>query len=432
MSLSRRGLTRRGLLRAGLATTLGTALGGLAAGCAVPSGSTGRQMTLWYWGGGLSDPIVAEAKKRFTQVQLEPLQIGGSFRSKLMTTLVGRAHAPDITGLKGEDMASYLPNADQFMDLNTLGAKKLKSQYLDWKWAQGTTDDGRQIGFPIDTGPCGHIYRVDTFEKAGLPTEPDDVSQAMGTWEGYFVAGEQLAKKIKGSYLIADPLAVFAQAVAQTPKRFVDKDRNFIGDQEHVTHAWDLALEAIRRGLVSKYVNGTVDTTSAQEAGKLPSVIGASWIGGDLKSMMPKTKGKWRVAALPGGPANDGGSFLAISKYCRDPETAFEIITWLLGPENQTKAFARASLFPSTPASYTMPAMRDPDPFFGGQRTIDVYGPAAKAVPVAYNSPYDTSLNQPIKDELTSVFTSGKNPKKAWRDAMDACHRIADHLGVAV
>lgn len=44
-------LSRRGLLRAGLATTA-AALGSTAAGCAVPRGSTGRTMTLWYWSGG--------------------------------------------------------------------------------------------------------------------------------------------------------------------------------------------------------------------------------------------------------------------------------------------------------------------------------------------------------------------------------------------
>nr|WP_281291523.1 twin-arginine translocation signal domain-containing protein [Streptomyces botrytidirepellens] len=42
-------LSRRGLLRAGLATTAAATLGGTTASCSVPSGSTGRDMTLWYW-----------------------------------------------------------------------------------------------------------------------------------------------------------------------------------------------------------------------------------------------------------------------------------------------------------------------------------------------------------------------------------------------
>lgn len=62
---------------------------------------------------------------------------------------------------------------------------------------------------------------------------------------------------------------------------------------------------------------------------------------------------------------------------------------------------------------------------------MDVFGPAAQRVPVSYNSLYDVALSQPIKDELTSVYISGKNRKKAWRDAMAQCRRIADHLGVS-
>ncbi|MBP8532402.1 extracellular solute-binding protein [Streptomyces sp. MK37H] len=423
--------SRRGLLRAGLATTSAAVLGGAAAGCAVPAGSTGRNMTLWYWGGGLSDKLVEDAAKRFTQVDLKATQIGGYFRSKLLTTLTARAYAPDITGLKGEDIASLLSNADQFIDLNTLGADRLKSQYLDWKWAQGTADDGRQIGFPIDTGPCVHYYRPDVFAKAGLPTEPAEVSAAMSTWEDYFTAGERLVKRVKGAYLVNDLLAVLNMGIGQSAKRFVDKDRHFIGDQEHIVRAWDLALECKKRGLVSPFKSGTVDQTAALEDGRLPSQLGASWAAGDFKSQLTKSAGKWRVAAMPERPANDGGSFLGITKYCRRPEVAFEIITWLLGPKNQTRGFVEASLFPSTPASYEMAAMREHDPFFGGQITNDIFARAAQRIQVAYNSPYDVALKQPIMDELTSVHISGKNPERAWRDAMSTCRRIADHLGVS-
>ena len=140
---------------------------------------------------------------------------------------------------------------------------------------------------------------------------------------------------------------------------------------------------------------------------------------------MKVTLNVWRQR----GP-NDGGSFLSITKVCREPEQAFEIITWLMNPRNQTDSFVEASLFPTTPASYALPAMREPDPFFGDQITVDVFGPVAEKIPVAYNSPYDPALGQPIKDELIKATQLGKDPQRAWRDAMSKCRRIADHLGV--
>ncbi|GAA2659469.1 substrate-binding domain-containing protein [Streptomyces vastus] len=426
-------LSRRGLLRAGLAGTAATTLGGLATGCSVPTGSTGRNMVLWYWSGGLSDTVVKQARVRYdSAVNLRATQIGGYYRSKLLTTMTGRAHIPDIVGLKGEDMASYLPNADQFVDLRTLGAEKLKSQYLDWKWQQAVAPDGSLIGFPIDVGPVVHYYQPAVFERAGLPHEPEDVSREMATWDEFFAAGEQLKQRVRGAFILTDVGSVFEMSIGQGAQRFVDKDENFIGDQEHVRVCWDRAVEAKRRGLVSSIVSGTPDSISAKERGRLPSQLNASWAAGDLKLEVPKTKGKWRVANCPGGPSNVGGSFLAITKACREPERAFEIISWMLNADNQAQGFVDAGLFPSTPASYEMTKLRDPDPFFGGQITMDVYGPAAEKIPVAFNSPFDIALGQPIRDEIKNVGVLGKDPKKAWSDAMSDCRRIAEHLGVSI
>lgn len=425
-------LSRRGLLRAGLGGTAATALGGLATGCAVPTGSTGRNMVLWYWSGGLSDIVVKNAKARYgSSVSLAAIQIGGQYRSKLITTITGRAHIPDIAGLKGEDMAAYLPNADQFIDLRTLGAEKYRSQYLSWKWDQGIADDGTMVGFPIDCGPVGHFYQYEIFRKAGLPYEPDDVSRELNTWESYFAAGEQLKKRIPGTMLLTDVNSVFENVVQQGSKRYVDKDRHFIGDQDHVRRAWALAVEAKQRKIVSDLVSGTPDQLSAKQDGKLPSELGASWAAFDIKNGVPKAKGRYRVAQMPVRPANNGGSFLSITKACRDPERAFEIITWILNASNQAQGYVDAGLFPSTPASYGLKQMQEPDPFFGGQVTTDIFGPAAQKIVVAYNSPFDVALGQPIKDEIKNVGVLGKDPKKAWSDAMSKCRRIAKHLGVS-
>jgi cellobiose transport system substrate-binding protein len=425
-------LSRRGLLRAGLAPAATAALGGLASGCAVPTGSTGRNMVLWYWSGGLSDTVVKNARTRYGgTVDLQAIQIGGYYRSKLITTMAGRAHIPDIAGLKGEDMASYLPNADQFVDLRTLGADRYKSRYLSWKWDQGIADDGSMIGFPIDCGPVAHLYQYDVFRKAGLPYEPDDVSKELNTWEKFFAAGEQLRKRVPGASLLTDVNAVFDNVVNQGSERYVDRDRHFIGDREHVRRAWDLAVEAKRRGLVSDLVTGTPDQLSAVEDGKLPSQLGASWATFDLKNGVPRTKGRWRVADMPVRPANNGGSFLSITRACREPEQAFRLITWMLDAKNQAQGYVDAGLFPSTPASYGLGQLRDPDPFFGGQVTTEVFGPAAQKIAIAYNSPFDIALGQPVKDEIKAVGVLGKDPDTAWSDAMSKCRRIAEHLGVS-
>lgn len=372
--------------------------------------------------------MVAEAKTHFSgQVKLTAASIGGDFKQKLTTTLAAGASVPDITGIKGEDMASFLPNANRFLDLNDLGFEKLAPQYLDWKTKLARTEDGRQIGFPIDIGPTALFYRADMFDKAGLPTDPDKVAARAGTWEEYFALGTELRAKVPGTYLVNNIGSVFTMAVGQGTERFIDRDNHFIGDQDHIRKAWTTAVRPYTLGIDAK-IN---DNTWNAAVGKtLSTELGAAWHALDIEQAAPKTKGKWRVCAMPGGPANQGGSYLALPKQCRNPEEAFKIISWILSPENDARGFADAAIFPAAPAAYAMPAMTGGDPFFGGQKVIEVFGPAAKAIPAAYEAPADAAVMAPFMTELSSIEAKGKKPDAAWKDAVAQARQIARRQGV--
>src|SRR6266542_1070213 len=163
-------LSRRRLLQAGLLGMAGAAVGATAA-CGKEKKAPGGQsknLALWYWPDGLSDKVVADVPKQFSDITFNATKIGGDFKQKLVTTITSRQFLPDITGIKGEDIAYFMTQAGQFLDLRDLGAGDLKSQYLEWKWKQGSTPDGKQIGFPIDIGPTALFYRRDVYEKAGL------------------------------------------------------------------------------------------------------------------------------------------------------------------------------------------------------------------------------------------------------------------------
>jgi cellobiose transport system substrate-binding protein len=429
-------ISRRRLLQAGLFGLAGAAVG-VTAACGDDDSSGGgsgdsesKELSLWYWSGGLSDKVVADVPKQFPDITFKPTQVGGAFKDKLVTTITSRQFMPDITGLKGEDIAYFMAQAGQFHDLNDLGADKLKSQYLEWKWKQGSTTDGKLIGFPIDIGPTGLFYREDIFKKAGLPTEVADVTAAAATWDSYFELGTKL-KKLPNTYLISEAVEVFDMAVGQTTKRFADADKKFIGDQDHIRTAWDLATKAVKLGISFKVKSGGQDANAAMVQGSLPAKLGAAWVALDIKSAAEKTSGKWRVAAMPGGPANQGGSFLAIPKSSKAPKKAFEIITWLLNVENQGRGYTDSALFPSAPAAYKLPALTGPDEFFGGQVTIDVFGPAAEKIPVAYESQYDSVLREPFTTELSNVETKGKDPEAAWKDAVAASKKAGERVGVS-
>lgn len=425
MDLSRRRLLQAAVLTAATAS-LTTACGGSGS-----SGSkNGKNLTLWYWSGGLSDKVVADAKTHFKGATLKTSVIGGDFKTKLLTAMKGGGNLmPDITGIKGEDIASFLPNANRFIDLHSVGADKISSKYLSWKLKQATTKDGKLIGFPIDIGPCAMFYREDLFQKAGLPTDPAKVSAQMSNWDDYFAAGVELHKSLKSTYLVNNIGAVFSMVVGQGTTRFIDQDNKFIGDQDHIRAAWDTCVKPYAMGVDAKINDNTWN--AAISGGGLGTELGAAWHALDISNAAPKLKGKWRVANLPGGPSNLGGSFLALPSNCRNPELSFQMISWILDPENQARGFTDAALFPTAPAAYTLPALTGGDPYFGGQKTVEIFGPAAKSIPAAYEAPADAAVSVPYFNELTNIETKGKNPDAAWKDAVSQAKQIAQRQGVS-
>jgi len=421
-------LSRRRLLQASVLAAAGGAL----AACGGKSGSKSsdsKETTLWYWGGGLSDKVVADAVPQFaSQTTLKPSVIGGDFKQKLTTTLAAGKFVPDITGIKGEDIAAFKAQAKQFVDLNTLGADKIASQFLEWKWKQGSTQDGKLVGFPIDIGPTALFYREDLFAKAGLPTTPEAVGAAMSTWDDYFAAGVKLKAALPKSFWINNVGSVFSIAVGQNTTRFIDSSNKFVGDQDHIRKAWDTSLKPLTLGIDAKINDNSWN--SAIGNGTLATENGAAWHALDISQAAPGTKGKWRVAPGPGGASNIGGSFLAIPKEAANPQLAFQVITWLLSPENQARGFTDAALFPSSPAAYKLPALTAGDPFFGGQATIDVFGPAAQKIPVAYEAPADAAVATPYYNELLKV-EGGKDAESGWKDAVSQAKQIAQKQGVS-
>jgi cellobiose transport system substrate-binding protein len=319
-----------------------------------------------------------------------------------------------------------LPHADMFVDLNTLGAKKLAPQYLTWKWQQGSTPDGKLIGFPIDIGPTGMFYREDIFAKVGLPTDPAAVSAAVKTWDGYYAIGTEIHKAMPKTFLMNNIGSMFSQAWSQIKQSFIDENGNFTGDSEPIRAVWDIAVKPVKLGIDAKINDNSWN--SAIGNGTLATELGAAWHALDISSAAPALKGKWRVAANPGGPGNIGGSFLGIPKQSADPELAFSILTWILSPVNAAQGFIDEALFPSSPATYAMPALTSGDPYFGGQKTIDIFGPSAQGNPIKYRAPADAAVSAPYYNELTNV-ENGKDPDKAWADAVSQAKQIFAQQG---
>jgi cellobiose transport system substrate-binding protein len=286
------------------------------------------------------------------------------------------------------------------------------------------------MAYPMDTGPTALFYRTDILQKAGIDIDPAAVAELTPTWDAYIELGKKLKAAVPGSAITDNITGIYSYALAQQSKRYMTQDGQYIGDQDHIRSAFDLAIRVVKEGLSANAQSGTTDANAVVTNGKLVAYNAAVWwaqLG--PKNAAPKTKGLWRVTAAPGGAGNRGGSFLAITKYCKNPEAAFAFISWLESAKNQAQAFLDPVLFPSTPASYTDEKMNAPDPFFGGQKIVDVFAASAKKYPGAFFSPYDSIINTPIAAELVNVEVAGKSPDQAWADAQRQVHRELSRVG---
>ncbi len=324
-------------------------------------------------------------------------------------------------------MANFRANADKFADLNEYGFSDVAGNYLEWKVKQGSTPDGKVIGFPIDIGPTGMFYREDVFAQGGLPTDPAQVGTALGTWDSFFEAATQLKGKT-GGLMVVNASAVFNLVVGQGTTRFIDPSNTFIGDQQHIRTAWDLAVKAVTLGVDAKTEDGSTDWN----AGITKAASRSSSARPGPHRHPQQRAGHVRQVARrerAGGPGNIGGSFLAVTKSAKNPQLAYDIVKWILSPENAAQGFADASLFPASPASYQMEALTKGDEFFGGQKTIDIFGPAAEKIPIAFEAPADAAVSAPFFNELVNV-EQGKNAEEGWKAAVEAAKQIGQRAGV--
>jgi cellobiose transport system substrate-binding protein len=426
-------ISRRNAFRLGLAVAGGLAAASSACGSETADGGGDSLTRLWCWPGGLSGKVLADGAAHFAGVtRLEPSVISGDYKQQLLDVLDRGGEVPRIVGIKGEDVSSLLPRADRFVDLRTLGANEISGDYLPWKWQQGSTFDNRLIGLPIDIGPTAMFYRTDVFRRARLPVEPAAVSAAMRTWDDFLRVGVALKRALPGVSLVASGTQIFGLRVGQAPKRFVDESNRFVGDGAHIRTIWDNAVRLSALGLSAR-IQSDSDADAWKKAiarGTVAVELGAAWHAPDIEQAAPATAGSWRVAAGPAAGANSGGSFLAIPAGATDPHQAFDVIRWLLSPENQAVAFADAALFPSTPAAYTMPALTGPDEFFGGQRTVEVFGASAKLVRHVYEAPADAAISAVFNAQLMKVESDGKDAESGWHDAVDEGRALARSLGV--
>lgn len=411
----------------GLGLSMGL-LGGLAA-CgknddkATSSGGKVK-LSINFYTGAIGEDSMAAAKKEFPDYDLEfkTLPADENFDKKLKTSLNSKS-APDITAIN-DNIEEFLPYADKFVNLLDYGAKDVAAEYVDWKWESGMTADKSQlIAMPLDIGPTALIYHVETFEKAGLPTDPDEVAAKIKTDDDYMEAAKVIKEKTgKPAWLAGDDLLA-SQFRKATKSQYDEKGKLTLGDGE-TKKAWDFVVKAVENGYTLGVTGNSVDSTVATTDALYVTQIAASWGVMDMKDDYDKRIDQWRVTTAPGNPSNYGGSFLAVIGTTEHPKEAAEVVKYLTNKESQIANLKERSLFPANQEVYQEEVMINKDDFFGGQEINKYFIEAAESIDYVYKDKRNKAANDCFTEQMTLVEYQDKDPEKAWKDAVAKAEKL--------
>ncbi|GAA2526181.1 MULTISPECIES: ABC transporter substrate-binding protein [Streptomyces] len=339
----------------------------------------------------------------------------------LLNHLTTNSGLMDVQAIEVGNIAEVVATqADKFVDMSKVEGVKPEG-WLDWKWKQATTKDGQTIGLGTDIGPMAICYRKDLFEKAGLPTDREEVGKLWaGDWKKFVEVGEEYKKSAgKDTFFMDSPGGLINAILSSEEEKFYDSSGEVIyKTNPAVKAAFDLTAEAAEKGLVQAQTQFQPAWDSTIANSKFATVACPPWMLGTIKGKSkPDAAGKWDVAVAPKS-GNWGGSFLGVPKSGKNVEEAQKLVAWLTAPEQQAKLFAVQGSVPSAPAAYELPEVVNGKNEMTGDAPIGkIFSEAAQQIPAQVIGPKDQIIQQGLTDNGVILVTKGKSAKEAWETA---------------
>ncbi|MEU4535749.1 ABC transporter substrate-binding protein [Streptosporangium sp. NPDC023825] len=373
-------------------------------------------------------PLYEEFKKTHPNVEIvERRAQFNDHHTNLITQLTTGAGAADVVAVEGGYIGAFTPVPDKFHNLKEYGLDKRQSEYLDWKWKLGVSNDGSALlGLGTDVGGLAMCYRPDLFKKAGLPTDREEVGALWPTWDAYIETGKKfVAGKVEGAKFTDGPGEHFRAMVEQAPIGFYDAQYNIVAaTNPEVRKAYDTGVKMIDAGLSANLAAFSPPWNTGIAKGTFATMVCPAWKTGTIKDQKPG-EGTWDIAAVPGGGGNQGGTHLMLPKQGKHPKEAAALIDLLTSKESQIKLFKEASALPSLPALYDDPAVKDyVNPYFGNAPIGKIFTDAAKSLKPQPVGPKAGDVLQAIGNGLQRVDQGKQNAEEAWAQALKDVSRI--------
>ncbi|ROO83514.1 cellobiose transport system substrate-binding protein [Actinocorallia herbida] len=345
---------------------------------------------------------------------------------KLLQYLETGSGAGDVVALEEGVLTSLRGQADKFIDFNGYGGAELEANFIKWKYDLGKSLDGKSLmALGTDVGGLAMCYRTDLFEKAGLPTERDEVSKLWPTWADYSATGAKFQDKVADTKFVDGPAALYNAILSQeAPKNgnytYFDNAGAYVADKNPaVKTAFDTVngLKDLSAGLKAF----TPEWQTGFKKDSFATMACPAWMLGVIKENSGDAyAGKWDVASVPGGGGNWGGSYLAVPKQSEHPKEAAELAEFLTSPESQIAAFKAVNALPTSPQALADPQVADAkNDYFNDAPVGKIFAAGASTLQPVQLGVENVSVRTVFEDILIAIGQGQLSAGEGWTKAIE-------------
>ena len=392
-------------------------------------------ITFNYWGNfgivedakGPSLQSVYEAAHPWVTLNMVSGEYGAT-HDALTQALIAGSGAPTISAIDEGYITGFVAQADNFVNMLDLGAGEFKDRYLDWKWAEAANADGSKvIGLGSDVGGLAMCYRKDLLDAAGIPSDRDAVSTAIGaSWDDFIALGKTYQAAMPGKFWVDNATNILNPALTQLTTGYAYYNRNNVLDMPSVKPAFDIALAVIDAGLSAGLGAWSPEWNAGFSDGTFATLACPAWMLGYIQTQISADtfSGKWDIADIPGNGGNWGGSWYTIPKQGSEysQQEAYDFIKWLIQPDQQLKIMSETGNLPSQKSILESDAVKNfTNPFFNNAPYGTIFAKTVLDIKSAiYYAPKNGAIRTAVETVLNDVQAGNVTIADAWNKAVEA------------
>jgi cellobiose transport system substrate-binding protein len=141
-----------------------------------------------------------------------------------------------------------------------------------------------------------------------------------------------------------------------------------------------------------------------------------AWMMGYIQGQAPDAKGKWNIAAVPGGGGNWGGSFLTVTTQSQHPTEAAALVKFLTSPASETYVFKHTgNLSSEIPVLKSKTVQKFRNPYFSNAPVGKIFANSALKLKPQILGPHQGDFQTAATNAIQRVEQKKQSPSAAWK-----------------